>query len=433
MSFFKKKNPNEWTVINNTRIEKSRILDEKIKNARKKTENAIRRLQERAKDRDKQKASKEEQEALLEKQRSIEKYRLNQHTSLLKLKLAKNSSIKEKISLIHTHNKRLKCLLNNILPSEETDLRIIKKINDYSISRLILYRKKISYQLLNGRIIITNISENNTISELIKFTNVQGDLNNTDNTMYIFYIISTPENSEQTNEDLNLQYPEILRLINTGVNLYKILKEQNILEINHLFASDLTKSRLFLSLIVFGINKAISAESLLSKGYNLLLKKIIVKKIENLPIIILPCSHEIIDRTGLKCDGAIEKDSTRIAKLLLSCIIKKTGKYLPRLEYKNSKITNTATVTKIINITQNKSSFEWIQEGNNTLTLSINNKSIILEFQKTPSEKSVYTFNIDWTKYTDFYKGIRGSSGSGRKKCRETNMLKYAIEIMNPL
>lgn len=46
----------------------------------------------------------------------------------------------------------------------------------------------------------------------------------------------------------------------------------------------------------------------------------------------------------------------------------------------------------------------------------------------------MYTFKIIWNNYYDFYKGIRTDiiRPSDRKKCRETNFLKNAIQIISP-
>jgi hypothetical protein len=319
------------------------------------------------------------------------------------------------ISIITTHNNRLQCLLNELTNGilkkksnipitvgggdsvkffngsilkvviEPTDEMTIDLLNtgDYKSVEKTTHSYWISNKDANEsnhpiRIYLNNNNNNKLVLQPFKIKKIQSPFDHQDNTM-IFYIIRHGQ-AEHNIVPINIKYDTNLvgdrdsggkfRLIKIGKELYTEIADQRV---SYGFTSDLTRTQETLELIFQGI----ADEQDVGVNDSIL---------KNALINILPCSHELNvtnDSKTEKCDGNQSKSG------------------IPFVQMENK-------LNGSVGIKKNSIDIDCKGEK---LNLAINKQN-----------------------YTNFYNGKNRNhslhSDNNRRKCRETNMLELALEII---
>ena len=293
--------------------------------------------------------------------------------------------MKEIVSIIVTHENRLRCILRNIIETSYhykncciIKLSLTKKMNKihYDISliydgdshkNMIYYTTEIKPTIDNNKeILFPNLS--NSITKLLNIKS--SDLKN--NILYTFFMIRHAQSEHNLYNiieklgsplklDTSLTDTGVKQSEKAGIFLNKYLKN-NKLSINYLFASDLKRTRQTLSIILSKIN-------------------IIIPSI----ITIIPCSHEVLYTKKDNCDknmilslGSIAGENRMSCNT--NCNINKDEQCC-EIKYKNKK------------------------------------------------------YNIDWTFYNKFYKGSRKFTymKDNKQSCSNNDYIEMMVDYINSL
>ena len=282
-----------------------------------------------------------------------------------------NTDTNRHISIIATHQSRIRCMLSSILekPIERfmngAVLRI--EINPQNMNIELLYPGELSEVKPEVEYYVNNIIGNETDYTPILFETINtsyGDKFDTQGKTYVFFIIRHGQGTHNVLKGLAKKSASVTgkrdtkltpKGFNQAKNTGKILSDNNeFLNAKSLFSSDLFRT---IETLVTVIKTATSMS--LESGKEL-------DGVTRNGIIVLPCAHELnYDKSG-KCDG---------------------------------------TSKQMIMGNENRSSS-----------------------QQTTDYRGV---PINWEYYSTFYNGSRMSPGSNRQKCRNTNFLQEAIKIVN--
>jgi len=278
------------------------------------------------------------------------------------------------VSIITTHQARLRCLLSKIFNKP------MKRFKNGCVLKMEVTRLTITFELVySGEVskikpgyeyyISPNDTQVNgtTLFDIEDFTIPNNFYKVEDNERFIFYLIRHGEASHNVKKNLSKMFQSIsgekdTSLTSEGIEQAKKIyenimeKEENLtnptLETLYLFSSDLKRTRQTMSNFIS----------------NLFNKETIYMS----DLIVLPCAHELNYKKDGNCDGS-----------------------------------------------QGFSANENI----------MNCHSSRQECQKEGGKE------VNWDLYEKFYDGTRTKSGSGKQQCRNTDMIKQAIEYIktNPI
>ena len=274
------------------------------------------------------------------------------------------------ISIITTHQARLRCLLSKIFNKP------MKRFKNGCVLKMEVTKLTITFELVySGEVskikpgYVYYISQNDTqvngttlfaIDDFTTFTNDMYDVQ--ENERFIFYLIRHGEASHNVKKGLSKMFQSIsgekdTSLTPEGVEqarrIYGNIREseQNLTnpDILYLFSSDLKRTRETMANFISELRK-----------YNT------TSYIEE-ELIVLPCAHELNYKKDGKCDG---RQFLTANENIMNC---------------------------------DSSRPECQTEGGH---------------------------KVNWDIYTRFYNGTRTKSNSGKQKCRNTDMIKEAIEYI---
>lgn len=278
------------------------------------------------------------------------------------------------ISIITTHQARLRCLLSKIFNKP------MKRFKNGCVLKMVVTKLTITFELVySGEVskikpgyeyyISPNDTQVNgtTLFDIEEFTIPNNFYKVEDNERFIFYLIRHGEASHNVKKGLSKMFQSIsgekdTSLTSEGIEQAKKIyenimeKEENLtnptLETLYLFSSDLKRTRQTMSNFI---------SNLFNKD-----------TIDMSDLIVLPCAHELNYKKDGNCDGS-----------------------------------------------QGFSANENIMNCHSSR-------------QECQSQDE---YNVNWDLYEKFYDGTRTKSGSGKQQCRNTDMIKQAIEYIktNPI
>ena len=271
------------------------------------------------------------------------------------------------ISIITTHQARLRCLLSKIFNKP------MKRFKNGCVLKMVVTKLTITFELVySGEVskikpgYVYYISPNDeqingtTLFDIEEFTIPNNFYKVEDNERFIFYLIRHGEASHNVKKGLPKLFQSIsgekdTSLTNKGIEqaqrIYRNIREseQNLTnpDILYLFSSDLKRTR---ETMVNFISQLDNQDT-----------------IHMTHLIVLPCAHELNYKKDGKCDG---KQFLTANENIMNC---------------------------------DSSRPECQTEGGK---------------------------EVNWDIYTRFYNGTRTKSNSGKQKCRNTDMIKQAIEYI---
>ncbi len=275
------------------------------------------------------------------------------------------------VSIIATHQARIRCLLSNILGKKIERFMngavVRLEINPNNILCTLAHQGELDEVKPEKKYYVTDSTKTSPNYTAVQFPDINVRVQSTYNTngnTYVFFLIRHGQGTHNTLKGFKKKQAAIFgnkdtRLTDTGFEQAamtgaKMAKNEEFLSAKHLFSSDLTRT----------------IETLVT-----VLKQDSSKKIVNTAggkeIVVLPCSHELnYDPTG-NCDGSSKQ----------------------------------AVVGN-----ENKPSCKSLSE-------------CVPEYD---------SFKINWNYYSQFYdSGTRINPGKNRKHCRDTKFLQEAIDIVN--
>ena len=212
--------------------------------------------------------------------------------------------MKTVISLIFSHNYRLRCLLKQLLDKQYhiynfkncsiLELSLQKKNNKVIYSLTMIYEGELNESKTHKYFTIDNFPTIIDISDSILQIN-SGMLSN--DTLYVFYLVRHGEAEHNLysslekikspfNIDTSLTKTGLKQALHAGEFLYTYLKPRNY-KIDYLLSSDLKRTWQTLTSILTGLPKSYA---------------------KNKKITILPCAHELMYRIEGSCDSHMIRD-----------------------------------------------------------------------------------------------------------------------------
>jgi len=286
-------------------------------------------------------------------------------------------SINKYISIIATHQARIRCFLSNLLNRKIDRFMngavVRVEINHENILCSLVHQGELDEVKPEKKYYVTNSSETSPNYTAIPFPDVnvrvQSSYKIPENIKYVFFLIRHGQGTHNTLKGFKKKKAAIFgnkdtRLTPAGFNQAKntgsaMINNPEFLEAKHLFSSDLTRT---IETLVTVINQDSSNTIVNNSGAR--------------EIVVLPCSHELNYDSKGNCDGNMK------AQAIVG--------------------------------NENKPSCDSLND-------------CIPEYN---------SFKINWNYYAQFYdrdisNGTRTSPGRIRKHCRDTNFLQEAIDIVN--
>jgi len=292
-------------------------------------------------------------------------------------KIGGNSSVNNKyVSIIATHQARIRCFLSNLLNKKIDRFMngavVRVEINSDNILCTLVHQGELDENKPEKKYYVTDSSKTSPNYTAVPFPDVnvrvQSSYNTNGNT-YVFFLIRHGQGTHNTLKGFKKKQAAIFgnkdtRLTPAGFNQAKntgsaMINNSEFLKAKHLFSSDLTRT---IETLVTVINEDSSNTIVNNSGAK--------------EIVVLPCSHELNYDSKGNCDGNMKAQAIVGNENKPSC----------------------------------DSLSDCIPEYNN--------------------------FKINWNYYAQFYdnetsNGTRTYPGRIRKHCRDTNFLQEAIDIVN--